>query len=141
MNEATWAIIGSSAVGLAGVLSPALSRRAERKHDLWLRLINRRGDVYKELLHKTFLIHEFDEGDYDQIARHHGAEIRLWGSGEVRSMMNFWLNLLPQQFPDIRPTEVKAHEVKALERLRQQMSDEVQGIRPSRRRWLGKYFK
>jgi hypothetical protein len=130
LDVAVVAVIASSVVGLAGVLAPPLTRRADRRHERELFVRERRAEAYHLVLQ---LMHEVEAVNVDAAkaaAKTSSIAVWLWGSAEVRQMFADYIDLSPSRLgPESTPADRERVRL-AANAVRQRMSDELQGRAP-----------
>lgn len=126
MDVAVVSVVSTAAVGLAGIVTPLLSRRVDREHERALHLRAQRAHAYERLSRTMILAQGLGERATEESAEA-GIFVALWGSREVREQFMAWVQLLPTVFgPDVT-VEAKHRFEGAGEALRTRMADELQG--------------
>lgn len=121
------AVIVSAVLGLAGLLTPLVTRRGDRLHSHQQHLRERRAEAYACTLRVMSHAQELDEDAVRSEMTEASVLIGLWGSRDVRERFTAWAQALPPSFgPDATDVDRVALSV-AAESVRQRMADEVQG--------------
>lgn len=126
MDVALAAVIGTSSVGLAGVIAPALLRFSDRQHERKVRVREQRAVAYERVLHLMHLVDEMAE-DAREESKRASVLTWLWGSKEVRELFLAWLNDNPRAYGPDATTEDRRRVADKATAVRQRMADEVQG--------------
>lgn len=124
------AVIATSVVGLAGVLTPAITRAQDRRHEQSMMIRQQRADAYAQVLMMLHHVREMDEPRAIETAQTSSVVTWLWGSPEVRDLLNTWLHLNPATRGPLATDADREQSRLAAEALSLRMADEVQGRVP-----------